>query len=142
VFVTLVIQTAVLIAASSLIFQISWGKPLSIGFASLGLIVAATGFGVMIMSFIRNTRQTGPVLGGVLTLTGMLGGLMSNGMANIPEIMDKVALTMPQGWAMQAWKLSLTGSDMGALLLPMLVLLALGILFFAIGFALFRRRFA
>jgi hypothetical protein len=66
----------------------------------LGLIVAATGFGVMLMSFIKNTRQTGPVLGGVLTITGMIGGLFSNGMPNIPAAMDKVALSMPQGWAM------------------------------------------
>jgi ABC-2 type transport system permease protein len=142
VFVTLVIQTVILLTASSLIFKISWGKPLSVGFASLGLIVAATGFGVMIMSFIKNTRQTGPVLGGVLTITGMLGGLMSNGMPNIPEIMDRVALTMPQGWAMHAWKLSLAGREVGALLLPLLVMLALGILFFSIGLTLFRRRFA
>jgi ABC-2 type transport system permease protein len=141
VFVTLVIQTIVLLAASALLFQISWGQPLSVGLATLGLIVAATGFGVMLMSFIKNTRQTGPVLGGVLTITGMIGGLFSNGMPNIPAAMDKVALSMPQGWAMQAWKLSLAGNGAQAIAIPALVLLVLGAIFFAVGLTLFRRRF-
>jgi ABC-2 type transporter. len=141
VFVTLVIQTTVLLAASALIFHISWGEPLSVGLATFGLIVAATGFGVMLMSFIKSTRQTGPILGGVLTLTGMVGGLITNGIPNIPAIMDKIALTMPQGWAMHTWKLTLAGSNAGAIILPVMVLLILGALFFTVGLMLFRRRF-
>jgi len=141
VFVTLVLQTTVLLGASALIFHISWGKPLPVGLATLGMIVAATGFGVMLMSFIKNTRQTGPVLGGVLTLTGMLGGLLTNGIPNIPEVMDTIALTMPQGWAMHAWKLSLAGSGAGVIVLPVLVSVILGALFFAVGLTMFRRRF-
>jgi ABC-2 type transport system permease protein len=141
VFVTLLIQTTVLLGVSALIFHISWGKPLSVVLATFGLIVAATGFGVMLMSFIKNTRQTGPILGGVLMLTGMVGGLVSNGIPNVPEIMDKIALTMPQGWALQAWKLSLTGASAGTVILPALVLVVLGALFFGIGLTAFRRRF-
>jgi ABC-2 type transport system permease protein len=141
VFVTLVVQVTVLLAASALLFHITWGKPLSLSLAVLGLIVAATGFGVMLMSMIKTTRQTGPVLGGVLTITGMLGGLMTNGLSNIPEVMDKITLTMPQGWALQALKLSLAGGTARAILFPMLVLVSLGFLFFVIGLTLFRRRF-
>jgi ABC-type multidrug transport system permease subunit len=94
------------------------------------------------MSFIKNTRQAGLILGGVLTLTGMIGGLITNGIPNIPKVMDTIALTMPQGWAMHAWKLSLAGSSANALLLPTIVLVLLGCIFFAIGLTLFRRRFA
>ena len=142
VLVTLVIQTAVLLAASSLLFHISWGEPLSVGLSALGLIVAATGFGVMLMSFLKNTRQAGPVLGGVLTITGMLGGLFTNGLPNPPAAMEKVSLSMPQGWAMQAWKLSLAGDGAGTLLIPAMVLAAMGVIFFAIGLVMFRKRFA
>ena len=141
VFVTLVIQTTVLLAASALIFHISWGEPLSVVLATFGLIAAATGFGVMLMSLIKSTRQTGPILGGVLTLTGMVGGLITNGIPNIPAIMDKIALTMPQGWAMHTWKLTLAGSSAGAIILPVMVLVILGALFFTVGLMLFRRRF-
>lgn len=141
VVVTLVIQTTLLLGASALIFHISWGQPLSVVLATFGLIVAATGFGIMLMSFIKNTRQAGPMLGGVLTITGMLGGLITNGIPNVPKLMDRIALSMPQGWAMHAWKLSLAGSTANVLILPTLILVLLGSVFFTIGLALFRRRF-
>jgi hypothetical protein len=82
------------------------------------------------------------VLGGVLTLTGMIGGLMTNGIPNVPEIMDKVALSMPQGWAMQAWKLSMAGNSVSALVFPTIVMLVLGGFFFVLGLMLFRKRFS
>lgn len=141
VFVTLVIQTTVLLGAAGLIFRISWGQPFSVFLAALGLIMAATGFGIMLMSFIKNTRQAGPMLGGVMTLTGMLGGLLTNGIPNVPVIMDTISLSMPQGWAMNAWKLSLAGSGPGAVLFPAIVLTVLGAVFFVVGLTLFRKRF-
>jgi ABC-2 type transport system permease protein len=141
VFVTLVIQTAVLLAASALIFHISWGNPLSKILVSSGVIIAATGFGVLLMSLVKNSRQTGPVLGGVLTLAGMLGGLFTNGIPNVPEAMDKVALIMPQGWALHAWKLSLAGEGAGVVIFPVTVLAIMGALFFGIGLRLFSHRF-
>jgi ABC-2 type transport system permease protein len=141
VFFTLIIQTVVLVGASALLFKISWGKPVSLVLATLSLTVAATGFGVMLMSLIKSMRQTGPVLGGVMTLTGMLGGLFTNGIPNVPDVMDKVSLTMPQGWAMHTWKLSLAGGSAGAILFPAFVLTVLGAMFFVVGLTMFRRRF-
>ena len=76
-----------------------------------------------------------------MTLTGMLGGLFTSSMPNLPEVMDKVALSMPQGWAMQAWMLSLEGYPAGAIFPSALVLMVLGVLFFALGLTMFRRRF-
>jgi ABC-2 type transport system permease protein len=109
---------------------------------ALGLIVVAAGFGVMLMSFIKNSRQTGPVLGGVMTLTGMLGGLMTTAIPNISAGFDKVSLVTPQGWAMQGWKLALSGAGPGQVLIPVLVMLGLGLAFLAVGVVLFRKRFA
>jgi ABC-2 type transport system permease protein len=142
VLVTLVIQVFVLLGASALLFNISWGRPLSVVMASLGLLVAATGFGVMLMSFLKSTRQAGLVLGGVLTVTAMIGGLFTNGIPNVPKVMDTVALSMPQGWAMHTWKMSLAGNSAGSLLPSTLVLVLLGGIFFLIGLTKFRRRFS
>jgi ABC-2 type transport system permease protein len=142
VFATLVIQVSVLLTASAFLFHISWGRPLSVLMATFGLLVVATGFGVMLMSFIKSTRQAGLILGGVLTLTAMVGGLITNGIPNVPKVMDTIALSMPQGWAMLAWKLSLAGNSASTLFPSTLMLVILGCVFFAIGLHQFRRRFA
>lgn len=137
----LLVQVVVLLAASGLIFGISWGQPMTVVLVTVALIVVAAGFGVLLMSFVQNTRQTGPVMGGVLTVTGMLGGLFTNGIPNIPEIFDTVRLAIPQGWAMHTWELTLQGAAVGEVLGPVAVMFSLGALFFGIGVLLFRRRF-
>jgi ABC-2 type transport system permease protein len=142
VVVSLCIQVALLLGASSLLFGIHWGQAPTMILVALGLIVVAAGFGVMLMSFIKNSRQTGPVLGGVMTLTGMLGGLMTTAIPNISAGFAKVSLVTPQGWAMQGWKLALSGAGPGQVLVPVLVMLGLGLAFLAVGVVLFRKRFA
>lgn len=142
VVLTLVVQVIILLAAAGLLFGITWGQPLTVILVTLALIVVAAGFGVLLMSFIQSTRQTGPVMGGVLTVMGMMGGLFTNGVPNIPAVFDTVRLAMPQGWAMYGWELALQGAGPGQVLLPVAVMLGLGTLFFGIGVILFRRRFA
>jgi len=142
VVVSLCLQVVLLLAASALLFRIQWGEPATVLLVSFGLVVAAAGFGVMLMSFIKNSRQTGPVMGGVLTLAGMLGGLFTAGIPNLPAAADTVTLVTPHGWALQGWKLALSGAGPVQVLLPVLVLLVMGFLFLTIGTGLFRRRFA
>jgi ABC-2 type transport system permease protein len=142
VIISLSIQVVLLLLASSLLFGIQWGQPATVFLVSLSLIVAAAGLGVMLMSFIKNSRQTGPVLGGVMTLAGMLGGLFTTGIPNMPAGFDKVTLVVPQGWALHGWKLALSGAGPGQVFTPVLVLLAMGLVFLSIGVALFRKRFA
>jgi hypothetical protein len=108
----------------------------------VGLVVVAAGFGVLVMSFVKTTRQTGPVLGGVMTLTGMLGGLFTSGVPNIPDVFDTVRLAVPQGWALYGWELTLGGAGPSQVMVPVGVMLGLGALFFGLGVLLFRRRFA
>jgi hypothetical protein len=55
---------------------------------------------------------------------------------------NQIALITPQGWALQGWKLSLTGAEPSQVIFSVAVQLALGLIFFAAGVARFRRRFA
>jgi ABC-2 type transport system permease protein len=142
VVLALIVQVVILLVAARLIFGIGWGEPLTVGLITLGLIVVAAGFGVFLMSFVKTTRQTGPIMGGILTVTGLLGGLFISGVPNLPEAFDTVRLSMPQGWALHAWELTLDGAGVGQVLVPVAVLLSLGALFFGIGVILFRKRFA
>ncbi|HSJ54333.1 MAG TPA: ABC transporter permease [Anaerolineae bacterium] len=142
ILLTLAVQVVVLLLAGRLFFDIRWGEPAATALLTLGLVVAASGFGLCLISFVKTPRQTGPVIGLVVTLTGLLGGLMPMGDPSQPSVFDKVGLVLPQGWAMRGWKLALGGASPAEVLLPVAVLLAAGVALFAIGVLVFRRRFA
>jgi ABC-type multidrug transport system permease subunit len=72
---------------------------------------------------------------------GMLGGLFTANIA-MPEAFNRLAAFTPQGWVVRGWKTVLNGQPAADLLLPLLVMLVVGLIMFAIGAIRFRRRFA
>jgi ABC-2 type transport system permease protein len=142
VFALVLGQTVVLIAVSSLLFGIDWGRPLPILLAVLSLVGVTSGFGIFLMSFVQSSRQAGLVFGAVLTVLGMAGGLFNAGVESLPKAFDTIALLTPHGWALRIWKLSLAGATASDMLLPLAVLLAMGAVSFAVGALSFRRRLA
>ena len=143
VFITVILQGLVLMVAGHYAFGINWGEPLGAALALTGQVIAAAGLGVLLISFVKSTRQGGPVLGGGLTSLGMLGGLFT---ANIPDAMpaafNMIANFIPQGWVLKAWRMVLDGASVGDLLIPFSVMVGMGIVMFVAGAAMFRKRFA
>jgi ABC-2 type transport system permease protein len=141
VFLMLVVQGLVLLIAAHFIFKIQWGDPKMIILALLGQVIAAAGLGVLLISFVKTSRQAGPVLGGVLTALGMLGGLFTTNMT-MPEAFNRLAAFTPQGWVVRGWKIVLSGQPVNDMLLPLMVMLFVGLVMFIIGAFRFQRRFA
>ncbi len=143
VFITVTLQGIVLMVAGHYAFGIQWGEPLSVSLALIGQVVAAAGLGVLLISFVKTTKQGGPVLGGGLTALGMLGGLFTaNIPGGMPEAFAMLANFTPQGWVLKGWNIVLSGQPVADLLLPFIVVLVMGILMFALGAMMFRRRYA
>jgi ABC-2 type transport system permease protein len=142
VVLTVILQGLVLMAAGHFAFGIAWGQPVSVALALGGQVLAASGLGVLLISFVKTSKQGGPVLGGGLTALGMLGGLFTANIPNMPEAFLMLGNFTPQGWVLKGWKLSLAGSAPVELLLPFAVALALGVLMFAFGAMMFKRRYA
>ncbi len=142
VFAVVLAQWLTLMLAARLIFGIRWGLALPAALMTVGSIVAAAGFGVFLSGLVKTERQAGPVTGVVVTVSGMLGGLMTTGIPNPPAIMNVLSLIVPQGWALRGWKLVLVGEAAPAVVIPALATLAFGALLFLIGLQLFRRRLA
>lgn len=140
VFLMLIVQGIVLLIAAHFIFNIQWGDPKMVVLALLGQVVAAAGLGVLLISFVKTSRQAGPMLGGALTALGMLGGLFTANMS-MPEAFNRLAAFTPQGWVVRGWKIVLNGQPASELLLPLLVMLAVGVVMFMIGAFRFHRRF-
>ncbi len=141
VFLMLIVQGIVLLIAAHFIFNIQWGDPKMVVLVLLGQVVAAAGLGVLLISFVKTSRQSGPVLGGALTALGMLGGLFTANMT-MPEAFNRLAAFTPQGWVVRGWKIVLNGQPAADLLLPLLVMLVVGVVMFIFGAFRFRRRFA
>jgi len=139
---TVAVQATVLVVASTLLFGLRWGQTASTLLALVGTVAASSGFGVMLASFIKTTRQGGPVLGGGLSVAGMLGGLFTQAVPSMPAAFNRVALCLPQGWVMRGWNLAIAGRPLPDMLVPLGVMLAWGAVCFVIGVIVFRRRFA
>jgi ABC-2 type transport system permease protein len=137
---TVIIQGVVLLVAGYLLFRINWGEAGSFTLSFLGQMFASVGLAVLLVSFVKSSKQAGFVFGGALTMLGMISGLFTT---NIEiAAFDLMGNFTPQGWVLKAWKLSLAGQPASELIVPFLVLVAMGIVMFAIGARMFRRRFA
>jgi ABC-2 type transport system permease protein len=141
VFLTVMFQGIVLLVAGYLLFGIRWGEPGTIVLALLGQMVASVGLAVLLVSFIKTSKQAGPIFGGALTGLGMLSGLFTTNVA-MPESFKALGNFTPQGWVLKSWTLSLGGQPTGEMIVPFLVLAAMGIVMFAIGARLFSKRYA
>jgi len=143
-FLLLTVQVVVLVIISFLIFGIDWGEPLPVALVIVGLVVVAASFGIFVTSFLRDSRQSGIIYGGVMTVMGMLGMItvFTGSAPGASSAIDTISLLVPQGWAVRGWRLLAEGGRVGDVLLTVAVMLAAGIVFFTIGVLKFRRRYA
>jgi ABC-type Na+ efflux pump permease subunit len=143
VFLTVLVQVSVLLAAAHLIFRIQWGELAPLILAAAGIVFCAASFGICINSFLKNARQGGAVFGAVLTVTGMLGmlSIMTSGSPTASQI-GVASLLVPQGWAVRGLVQTMNGAPFMELGPAVLALAAWGIVFFAVGVWRFNRRYA
>jgi ABC-2 type transport system permease protein len=144
VFALVIVQVLVLMSFSSLVFKTNWGAPIPLSLAMVGLVVLAPSFGIFIMSLLKDTRQAGVVIGGVMTVLGMVG-MSSVFTASVPGaggLAETLSLFVPQGWSMRAWLLVMDGGNVGDVLPTFAVMIALAAGLFSIGVLRFRKRFA
>jgi len=144
VFLTVLVQMVVLLIAARLIFRIEWGGFVPMALMAAGVVLTASSFGIFINSMLKNTKQSGAVFGGVLTLTGMVG-MISVFAVNSPtatRLGNSVSLLVPQGWAVRALLQAMNGQPVSDVLLTTLVMLVWGAVFFIAGVWRFNRRYA
>jgi len=142
VFITVILQGGVLMTAGRFAFGIQWGQPASVALALIEQVVAATGLGVLLISFVKTTKQGGPVLGGGLTALGMLGGLFTASLGSMPAAFNAIANFIPQGWVLKGWRMSLDGLPAADLVMPFTITVVMGAIMFAIGALMFSKRYA
>lgn len=144
VFLTVLVQVVVLLIAARLIFRIQWGALLPVALIAAGTVLAASSFGILLNSFLKDTRQGGMVFGGVLTLSGMLGmiSIFAQNSTAAAQLSRTVSLLVPQGWAVQGLLKTMKGAQAGDVALFVLALLVWAAVFFVVGVWRFNKRYA
>ncbi len=127
------IQLAVLMVVMNILFDTTWGNLANlIPFASL-VILTVVGFGLMIAGLVKTKQQASAISAVLIVSTCMLGGVYWP-IDFVPELMQKLALAVPQSWAMSGFKEIISGSlHFETLLKDTLALLGFSCLFFFIG---------
>jgi hypothetical protein len=109
--------------------------------AITAIVVPAAAFGIFVNTLVKNTKQSGAIFGGLLTVTGMIGMMEVFTGGNSSSTLSKVSLLVPQGWAIHTLKLSMSSETTTALVLPLVIALLWSIVFFLIGIPRFSKRF-
>ncbi len=130
---TLTAQVALLAVLGSALFQIRWGTTPSLLLAGLALVVAAAGLGLLIISFLKHSRQAFLIAGGVVLVTSIAGGTMSTTFADLPAGFKLLTLFTPQGWVLQSWEAAMRNAPIGQVLFPAAVAVLIGIACFVVG---------
>ena len=141
---TVLVQMTVLLILGRLIFAIQWGSLLPLALVTLATVLAAATFGIFVMSLLKSTHQAGTVLGGVLTVTGMLGmvKIFTMGSGASPAWADIASMFVPQGWAVRGLSQVMNAASINDILLTCLALLGMSVVFFLIGVLRFQKRYA
>ncbi|MFA4932593.1 MAG: ABC transporter permease [Caldisericia bacterium] len=144
ILLTTALQMLVLMLVSALALGIRWGGLGPIMITLVPTALCASAFGIFLMSFLKTTRQAGVVSGGVVTATGILAlaSVFTMSVPSAAQLGQRVALFVPQGWSLLAFRQAMDGAPMGRLLTSAAVLLAWTAVMFLVGRARMARRFA
>lgn len=134
-YLTGAVQMGVLILCGKYLLKIDWGNSMpGVLLVSAAFVFSVTSLGLMLSSFIKTQGQLGTLAPIVLTSTSMLGGCMwPLEIVNNKALLFLAELT-PQKWAMQGIE-SIASMGMGfeAAILPTIVLVGMGLIYFVIG---------
>jgi len=141
--IMVIVEIVVLLIFGDVVFGFEWGDPFLLALVALGITVSASTFGIFVISFVRSTKQAGAVIGGGLTVTGMLGmiPIFTLSIPNPPQTTEVISKLVPQGWAVAGLRTVMEGGSTEKVLLSVGVLLAWSLVFFLIGNSRFKRRY-
>ncbi|MBB4826783.1 ABC-2 type transport system permease protein [Sporosarcina luteola] len=131
-------QFLVFMGATRYLLEVDWGESalqtLCIG---LAYSFAVSGLAVLVAAFSAN-EKTADLAGGIMVqVLALLGGSMLP-LSAFPEVMRKVALVLPNSWALTSFTSIMTGTTWASLGAAALVLVAIGAASIVVGTARMR----
>jgi ABC-2 type transport system permease protein len=139
IFLTGAAQMFILIEGSSVLFQLQWGDPLAVEALVLAAVFGAVGWGMLLTAVAKTPGQVSAIGSAMMLTFGILGGSFVN-MDNMPVWFRYITKITPNAWGMDGFNTLALGGGLHDILTPILALLTMGLLLFAIAVFLFSRR--
>jgi ABC-2 type transport system permease protein len=139
IFLTGTAQMLILVSGTSMLFGVQWGDSTAVQALILAAVFAAVGWGMLITAVARTPGQVS-VMGTAVMLTfGILGGTFIN-MDAMPVWFRYISKITPNAWGLDGFTTLALGGGLRDILTPILALLVMGLILFAIAVILFNRR--
>lgn len=133
-----VLQLAILIGGSALLFQLDWGSPLGVLLIILATSAAATGWGLLLASLARTPGQVSSIGTAMMLAFGILGGsFFPFALTGALGVLRKMT---PNAWALDSFAELSSGAAVVDILPALLALIAMALVLFGISVLAFRRQ--
>ncbi len=139
IFLTGAAQMLILILGTTVLFQLQWGDPLAVLALVLAAVFGAVGWGMLLTAIAKTPGQVSAIGSALMLSFGILGGTFVN-MDNMPVWFRYVTKITPNAWGVDGFTTLALGGGLHDILTPILALLVMGLLLFAIAVVLFSRR--
>lgn len=125
---------------TTVVFRAHWGNPVGVAIVVVGVVLAIAGISMLVSGLATTDAQADGVTAIVAFTLALLGGnFLSPG--SMPEVLRRLSLATPNGWALRA--LTELGAGRGGVSVAVpafAVLVAIGLTCGAVGLLLTRRR--
>jgi linearmycin/streptolysin S transport system permease protein len=124
--------------ATTLVFGAGWGDPLAVVALTVSSVLSAIGITALVITLARTEEQAEGYSSLVVFTLALLGGNFVY-LAQLPEVLQRVSLLTPNGWALRGFvDLVADGGGLATVAAPVAVTLAVGLA--TGGLALYRAR--
>lgn len=138
IYLTGLAQMGILIGASSVLFGLKWGDPLGVVVLILAVVAAATGWGSLLAAIAKTPAQVATFGSAIMLTFGILGGNFIS--IPLPSSIDVLARLTPNRWGQEGFTTLGLGGTLAEIATPILALLIMAAVLFAIASTLFRRQ--
>jgi ABC-2 type transport system permease protein len=139
IYLTGVVQMLILIVGSTLLFRLQWGDPLAVLVLVLAAVFGACGWGMLITSLAKRPGQIAAIGSALMLTFGILGGSFIS-LEVMPTWVQYLSKITPNAWGLDGFSVLALGGGLGLIGKPILGLLAMGLVLFAVSLVLFNRR--
>jgi len=139
VYLTGVAQMLILIGASTLLFQLSWGNPLAVVVLVLAAVAGAVGWGMIITALAKTPGQVSTIGSALMLTFGILGGSFIN-TDYMPEWFRLISKITPNAWGLDGFSTLAMGGKLADIGVPVLALVVMGAVLFAVAAVILARR--